>query len=315
MKEGNMKAFALQGFDQEPRLVDIALPEPGEGEVRVRVHAASVNGFDLAVANGMLKGAMEHNFPVVLGKDFAGVIDAVGPGVDGFTPGERVFGVVMKPTLGDGSIAQYVTVSAAFGIAKLPDGIDFTNAAGLALAGATALDSFDAAHITEGMAVVVSGATGGVGQQGVQLAVRAGAKVIATASSEHEIELVKQLGATHTIDYTQDLAPQITAIAPQGIDVVLHFAGSPQPLASTVKPGGAFVSTVLMSAKDVDVEDVTVTPIMASPTAATLGRVAENHVTSHTTLTIQNVYEIDQASDAFAAFAAGTRGKLVIAVD
>src|SRR3954449_12096822 len=119
-----MKVFALREFDQAPEVTEVDLPVPGAGEVRVRVRAASLNGFDLSVANGHLKGMMEHQFPVVLGKDFAGEVDALGEGVEGYAVGDRVFGVVMKATLGDGSFGEYVTVPAAFGLAKLPEGID-----------------------------------------------------------------------------------------------------------------------------------------------------------------------------------------------
>lgn len=196
-----MKAFALPDFDHEPALTDLELPEPSQGEVRVRVRAASVNGFDLAVANGFLKGAMEHHFPVVLGKDFAGEVDALGADVEGYSIGDRVFGVVTKPSLGDGSLGEYVTVSTAVGLAHLPEGIDFIEGASLGLAGTAAVDAFDAAHLTSGSTVLIAGATGGVGQQALQLAVRAGATVAATASSPEEIDLVTRLGAAQTIDY------------------------------------------------------------------------------------------------------------------
>lgn len=310
-----MKVFALNDYDQAPKVTDVTLPEPAEGEVRVRVRAASVNGFDLSVANGRLKGAMEHNFPVVLGKDFAGEIDALGAGVEGFSVGDRVFGVVMKASLGDGSIGEYVTVPVALGIAKLPAGIDFTEAAGLGLAGTAAIDAFDAANITAGAKVLVAGATGGVGQQALQLAVRAGAEVIATASSVAEIELVTKLGAAHTVDYAGDIAGQVTALYPAGVDAVLHFAGNPVPLASAVKQGGTFVSTMLQSAADVPAEGVQVVSIYATPSVATLERVARNQAEKRTTVTVQRVYELDQAGEAFADFAAGTLGKLVIKIN
>src|SRR5215211_5130871 len=130
-----MRAIALTDFGSTPELVDLHVPDPAEGEVRVRVHAASVNGFDLSVANGYLKDMMEHRFPVVLGKDFAGVVDALGPGVSDYRVGDRVFGVVTKPYLGDGSFAEYVTVATEVGLAKLPDGVDFVTGAALGLAG------------------------------------------------------------------------------------------------------------------------------------------------------------------------------------
>jgi len=125
-----------------------------------------------------------------------------------------------------------VTVPVAFGIAKLPDGMDFTEAAALGLAGTAAVDAFDAANVTAGQTVLVIGATGGVGQQALQLAVRAGATVIATAHSTEEIELVTKLGAAHTVDYRSDVVEQVRSVAPEGVDAVLHFAGDPAPLAS-----------------------------------------------------------------------------------
>ena len=101
-----MRAIAMTGFDAAPTLTDLDVPEPKEGEVRVRIRAASVNGFDLAVAAGYTKDYMEHRFPLVLGKDFAGEVDALGVGVTGYAVGERVFGTVTKPYLCDGSFTS-----------------------------------------------------------------------------------------------------------------------------------------------------------------------------------------------------------------
>ncbi|PKQ36264.1 MAG: NADPH:quinone reductase [Actinobacteria bacterium HGW-Actinobacteria-11] len=310
-----MKVVAFSEFGAAPTVTDIEVPEPGEGEVRVKVHAASVNGFDLAVAGGMLNGAMEHRFPVVLGKDFAGVIDAVGDGVGGFAVGDRVFGVVTKEYLGDGSFAEYVTVPVAVGIAKLPDGVDFTEAAGLGLAGTAAVDAFDAAAVHEGETVLVFGATGGVGQQALQLAVDAGATVIATASSEEEKVLVTNLGAAHTVDYKSDVTAQVKDIVPEGVDVVLHFAADPTVAVASATSGGRFVSTLVMSPDQVPVEGVRVVPIYATPSEATLGRLADNHVDKRTTVTIQQTFALEQVTEAFAAFGAGTLGKIVVTIN
>ena len=90
-----MKAIAIAQQGAQPTLHrDLPIPEAAEGKVLVRVRASSVNGFDLAVANGYLQAMMEHRFPVVLGKDFAGTVENIGPGVDGFAPGDDVYGVV-----------------------------------------------------------------------------------------------------------------------------------------------------------------------------------------------------------------------------
>src|SRR6266571_5204660 len=98
-----MKTIAIRDAGSAPALTELPLPVPGPGEVVVRVQASSVNGFDLAVAAGRLQGMMEHRYPVVLGKDFAGTVVATGEGASRFGVGDAVFGVVMKPVLGDGA--------------------------------------------------------------------------------------------------------------------------------------------------------------------------------------------------------------------
>src|SRR5437763_1136050 len=242
-----MRAFALTDFGATPEIVDIPLPEPTEGEVRVRVHAASVNGFDLSVASSRLKDMMEHRFPVVLGKDFAGTVDAVGAGVTDYQVGDRVFGVVAKPYLGDGSFAEYVTVPTAVGLAKLPESIDFTEGAALGVAGAAALQAVDAAEIQTGQRVLVVGATGGVGNQVVQLAAKAGARVLATAATDSGRALVSKLGAATTIDHTGDVLAAVRREHPEGVDAVIHLAGDPATVLAAVRPRGRFVSTILQS--------------------------------------------------------------------
>ena len=158
-----MRTVAFTAFGAAPEVLEIERPAPGPGEVHVRVHAASINGFDLAVAHGYLEGLMEHRFPVVLGKDFAGTIDAVGAGVVGYSVGDRVFGVVTKPFLGDGSLGEFVTVRVGVGLARLPESVSFTEGAALGLAGSATVDAVAAAGLEPGQRVLVSGATGGVG--------------------------------------------------------------------------------------------------------------------------------------------------------
>src|SRR2546430_4577757 len=123
-----MRAIATTDFGAPATLVEIPAPEPAEGEILVRVASSSINGFDLSVAAGYLQGMMEHRFPVVLGKDFAGTVELVSPGVSCFAVGEPVFGVVMKPVLGDGAFGEYVTVPEGLGIARRPDGLDVASA-------------------------------------------------------------------------------------------------------------------------------------------------------------------------------------------
>ena len=248
-----------------PTIAQLDVPEPGEGEVRVQIHAASLNGFDLAVAAGYLTGMMKHRCPVVLGKDFAGVVDAVGPGVTGYATGDRVFGVVTRPYLGDGSFGEYVVVPVAVGLAKLPASVGFLEGASLGLAGTAALDAVDAAELEPGQVVLVVGATGGVGTQVVQLAAQAGARVIATAHTDEERALVTGLRAGDVVDHTEDVAKQVGPLASGGVDVVVHLAGDPGPLLPVVRDGGRFVSTLIGSPDQVPAENLTVLAVAANP--------------------------------------------------
>jgi NADPH:quinone reductase len=255
-----MRALAMTGFDAAPTLTDLEVPEPADGEIRVRVRAASVNGFDLAVAAGYTRDYMEHRFPLVLGKDFAGEVDALGGDMTGYAVGDRVFGSVTKPYVGDGSFAEYVTVPTTVGIAPLPESISFTDAAALGLAGAAAHGIIDAAALQPDQTMLVVGATGGVGNQVVQLAAAAGARVIATAHTDAERELVTRLGAQATVDHTGDLASQVRAIAPDGVNVLAHLAGDPG-VVELVRDGGRFLSTLLQSPDQLPSQTVTVVPV------------------------------------------------------
>jgi NADPH:quinone reductase len=310
-----MKAAVLPEFGGAPEIREIPVREPAEGEVRVRVHAASVNGFDVSVASGRLEGMMEHRFPVVLGKDFAGTVDAVGAGVTGYAPGDRVFGVVTRPYLGDGAFGELVTVPAGIGLARLPDGIDFQTAGALGLAGTAARMAVDAAALTAGQSVLIAGATGGVGAIAVQLAARAGARVIATARGDEERRLVTDLGAADVVDYTQDVAAQVRAAHPDGVDAVLHFAGEPGALLPLVRAGGRLASTLIMAPEQIPSETVTVKAIYATPAAQVLSGLADAVASGRLTVPIQRTYPLEEVPAALRDFAQrGTLGKLAILV-
>jgi NADPH2:quinone reductase len=306
-----MRAFAMTDFDAAPALTELDVPEPAEGEVRVRIRAASVNGFDLAVAAGYTRDYMEHRFPLVLGKDFAGEVDAVGTGVTDYAVGDRVFGTVTKPYLGDGSFAEYVTVPTTVGIAKLPENVSFTDGAALGLAGAAAHGIIDGAALQPGQTLLVAGATGGVGTQVLQLAAAVGARVIATAHTDAERELVSRLGADVLVDHQADLAAQVRAAAPDGVDAVAHLAGDTN-VVELAREGGRFASTLVQSPEQVPTQTATVIPVFANPTAETLALCAASHANGETTVAIQEVYSLEQLQAAFDTFAQGTLGKIVV---
>src|SRR3954452_13495482 len=133
MKAGgmSMRAVVITDFGADPVLMDRPEPEPGPGEVLVRVHAAGINPFDWKVIDGALRGVVDHPFPIVMGSDGAGVVEAVGSGVDDYRPGDRVYGQFMKVALGRGSYAEQVIAPADGKLAFIPEALSFEVAAAL----------------------------------------------------------------------------------------------------------------------------------------------------------------------------------------
>lgn len=310
-----MKAFVLPAFDTPPTVADVPRPEAGPGQVRIRVHASSVNGIDLSITSGRLKGMLPYDFPVVLGKDFAGTIEAVGSDVTDYAVGDRVFGVVSDPSpLSSRSFAEYLAVPAGPNLTRVPDGVDFASAGVIGLAGSAALEAVDAIAPVSGETVLVSGASGGVGAYAVQLVVARGATVIATAGAGNDVDFVRSLGATHSVNYTGDVAAQVRAIQPDGVDAVLHFAGDGAQLGEVLVPGGRLASTLIMSPKQLPVLNARVSSVFASSSATTLAQLAAEVAAGRLTTPIQRTFPLDQTGDAFAAFQAGTQGKVAISI-
>ena len=157
-----MRAFVIEELGQLGSLREIPVPEPGEGYVRIRVAAAGLNPFDHAVLQGYMKDRMEHRFPFVPGSDASGTVEAVGEGVSDWELGDEVFGSTGKMYLGEGTLAEFATMSRGT-IARKPTAIDHSIAAAVPVAGVTALIMTDEAAVAEGDVMMAIGATGGVG--------------------------------------------------------------------------------------------------------------------------------------------------------
>ena len=246
-----MRAVVIPGFGAEPELADVPAPEPGPGDVLVRLHAAGMNPFDWKVSEGALRGVVEHRFPVVMGSDGAGVVAGVGADVTAFRPGDRVFGQFMKVALGVGSYAELTVAPAEGKLALIPDGVSFSLAAALPTATVTAYQAIAEAHLEPGRTILVNGASGGVGQSAVQFAADAGAVVLATAPPDLVAHL-RGLGAAEVVDFTRGpTADQVLAAHPDGIDAVLDLVSRPkdarpggaEPLVDLLRPGGVAIST------------------------------------------------------------------------
>jgi len=201
--------------------VALAKPAPAENEVLVRVHAAAVNPLDWHYLRGepyfmRLGSGLGAPKDIRLGVDFAGTVEAVGAGVTGFAPGDRVFGGR------SGAFGEYVTVRADGPLARIPAGLRFEQAAAAPIAGLTALQALrDKGQLQPGQKVLINGASGGVGSFAVQLAKASGAEVTGVCSTRN-VELVRALGADHVIDYTK----QSYADGGERYDLVVDLVGN-----------------------------------------------------------------------------------------
>lgn len=306
-----MRAVTLDSFDSAPGLRDdLPTPSPEVDDVLVRVQTSSVNPADAAIASGMLKGMAEYEFPVTLGRDFAGVVEQVGEDVTEYGPGDALYGFVLhaNPSVHEGSWADYAVVPQG-SVARKPASIDVAVAGVAPLAGLAAVAAFDALGLSPGDNVLVVGATGGVGSFFVQLAAAAGARVIAPAR-EDDREYLQELGVSEVLERDSDVAEQIRERVPAGVDALLDLV-SFTPDASLLKEGGRLASPLGAAGEGPGRADV-----MASGTTANLERLASLLDTGALRIKIQDTYPLEQAGSALQSLTGThhTQGKLAIAV-
>ena len=235
-----MKAayFDQHGGPEVIRYGDLPDPQAGPGEIVVDIHAASVNGADCKVLAGRYSRITD--FPYVLGRDFSGVVAALGDGVGEFVPGDPVFGVCEVGQ--EGAYAEKIAVKAAL-VARKPDTLSHVDSAALALIGLTAVISIeDTLALQPGEKILIQGGAGGVAGFGIQLAKHIGAHVIATCNARN-IDYVQGLGADEVIDYNaQDFADAVS-----DCDAVFETVGGDVAERSfaVLKPGGraAFIAS------------------------------------------------------------------------
>lgn len=206
-------------------LREIPDPHPGPGEVRVRVTAAGLNPMDGGIVffGGDLAAQFGIRLPSGFGFDFAGVIDEVGPGAEGFAVGDRVFGGAMGKAVADFLVTRTVP-EAPDALFHTPAGISDEVAATLPVAGSTAVAALEAIDLRSGDVLLVGGAAGGVGVFVVQLAKLADARVIGTAA-ETTFGFLQQLGV-EPVAYGAGLADRVRALAPQGVSAATDLFGT-----------------------------------------------------------------------------------------
>jgi NADPH2:quinone reductase len=306
-----MRAFTLDSFDSPPRLRDgIPEPHPADGELLVRVHASSVNPVDAFIAAGYLKQFAEYEFPVTLGRDFAGVVEATGGSVGSYRPGDEVYGFHpgANPTVRDGTWADLITVPEDNFVAAKPRSLDMADAGAAPLAAITALAAIDALAPTRDETVLVIGATGGVGSFFVQLAAGAGARVIAPAFPEDE-DYLRELGVGEILDRNADLDTTVRERNADGVDAILDVVSS-EPQDSLLKEGGR-----LASSRGAAGDGPQRFNLMAQPTPENLKRLAQLLDDGTLRVHIQESYELARAGEALAALPGShTQGKLGLRV-
>jgi NADPH2:quinone reductase len=314
-----VRAFAIDELGQPGSVQEIPIGEPGEGQVRVRVAATGLNPFDSTVVKGSLKGSMEHRFPLVPGMDAAGTVDSVGAGDVGWAVGDEVFGSVGKAYLGEGTLAEFVTMSAGT-VARVPASIDARAAAATPVAGVTALTMVDSVSVPDGGVLVAVGATGGVGSYLIQLAASRGARVVAVCSAANA-DYARSLGAVDTVDYAAgDVAEALRARYPDGIDAIADMHGGKDELARLVdllRPGGAVTSAV--GAADVDAlaeRGIGATNVFGRVTTASLEQLTAMMERGEMVTPELHSFPLSDAAQALALVGSGhVRGKIVVIPD
>ena len=309
-----MKAVRIHGYGgpEVLKYEDAPRPEPAEGEVLVKVHAAGVNPVDWKIRAGYMRGFRDYPMPFILGWDFSGTIDQLGPGVaPSWQSGDEVYA---RPDLGlNGTYAEYIAVRASE-IQHKPKSLDHVHSAAIPLAALTAWQAiFDAGQLQAGQRILIHAAAGGVGTFAVQLAHWKGAYVIGTASKVNH-DFIKELGADEVIDYQASRFED----AVRGVDVVLDtMAGETRGRSwQVLKKGGILVSILGQpSPEDAARYGVRAGGIFVQPNPAQLAELAKLADTGKMRPIIDTVLPLAEAARAHEMNQTQhTRGKIVLRV-
>ncbi|WP_448071259.1 quinone oxidoreductase family protein [Georgenia yuyongxinii] len=311
-----MRAIGVTEFGGPDKLEVVDLPEPhaGRGEVRVRVHAATVNPTDTGLRAGLRAQALQQaglRPPYVPGMELAGEIDEVGDGAP-WLPGEQVMAITLPVSPHGGAYAEEVVVPAAQ-VTRVPAGTDLVHAATVPMNGLTALLALDALGLRAGQTVAVTGAAGALGGYLVQLATTQGLRVVADASERDE-ELVRSLGADHVVRRGPDVAARIRDIAPDGVPGLVDASVQLAEVVPAIADGGTLA--VVRGWDGEPGRGIRLHRVMVMTAAGrtdwldALRRYVEDGVL---TPRVARTFPAEQAPDAHRLLeAGGTRGRLVL---
>ncbi|MFF5783444.1 NADP-dependent oxidoreductase [Streptomyces sp. NPDC012693] len=286
----------------------VAVPEPGPGEVRVKIAAVGLNPVDWKRRYGWVEEFYPTTFPAVPGLEFAGTVDKVGEGVTEPAVGDEVLGWTKT-----GAYAQYAIAGL---VVPKPPGLSWASAASLPVATETAQRVLDLIGVRAGETLFLHGAAGVVGSVGVQLAVAAGVTVIGSASGVNHAYL-RELGAI-PVEYGDGLADRVRAAAPGGVDAVFDAAGrGVLPVAIELLGGADAAKERIATIADVDAEKhgITFTGVMGDPEAVRAGLTAHARAAEAGTLAVRLAHTLPLKEAARAQELSETgrvRGKVVL---
>ena len=320
-----MRAVAVREYGAEPELIQVPKPEPGRGEVVVKIEYASLNPLDWQIADGALPSGgpgrvppeFPQSFPLVLGTDFAGKVDVVGPGDNRFRVGDAVFGRTSGPPAG--SYAEYVSVPQDGPVAFVPDGLALRDAALLPTAGTAAAQLLAVTGAGAGESLLVLGAAGGVGCLLTQLAAARDVRVVAVVRGD-ERRRMSGLGAAVTVDATaQDTAGAVRRVCPDGVDAVVDLvAGTPESFAAHAglgRPGAVAVATRFDGGATPLAGGVEGIGFRLAPSSALIDTLAAAAARGSLQTPVDTELPLEKAPDALAQNrAGGARGKTVFAL-
>jgi NADPH:quinone reductase-like Zn-dependent oxidoreductase len=299
-----MKAIVVHqyGGPEVLKFEDYPDPVPGPGEVLVRVAASSVNPIDYKRRAGLTKDFYPMHFPGLIGVDMAGTAVKLGPGVEGFAVGDRVF------AMADNTYAQLCVVKAAV-LAKVPDGLDLIQAAALPLVTVTGNQLLAATGIKAGQTVLVVGAAGNVGRSAVFTAKDRGATVIAGVLKRQTDE-AKTVGADQVVATDDDTA--IASLPP--LDAVADTVGgrTAEKLIARVKPGGVYASVVGAPQNAAQYQSVKMVHVFSKFDRKTLEYMAEAVRDGKLVIPISEKLPLSEAAEAQAAAEKGGIGKILL---
>jgi NADPH2:quinone reductase len=299
---------AYGGVDQL-RIVDVAKPEPEPDEVVVRVVAAGTNPGEISIREGLLRDMFPMDFPFGQGADFAGRVDSVGAEVTGLAPGDEVLGWSERRS----AQAEYVASSSSRLIPK-PPALDWFRAGSLFVVATTAVGAVRAVSLKPGDVVAISGAAGGVGSLAIQLAQRAGARVIGIASDENA-GFLRSVGV-EPLAHGDGLAERLRALAPKGIDAFVDlFGGGYVELAVTLGVTRERINTIIDFA-GAQKYGVKTDGSAAAASRETLASVANLVAWGEIVMPLTAIYPFASLRDAYIELARRkARGKIVLALD